>query len=412
MRATTRDVAKPLGGGAGRAAKTMRALILPILAVAAGLGVGATTSMRKFQAPEILLAGHTATAAEQPVKIKDAKPRAYYEPGSESYDFGVMARDEEGSHTFHVKNIGAGPLTLKVLDTTCKCTVGELEQDEIAPGETANVTLTWSPTSYDREFRQSARIETSDQASREIVFSVTGQVIQLAIPDTPAVKLSRLSRSESKEFDFNVYGYRDEDLQIVSHQFSSSETAEFFSVETEPLPPEQWLDSQAKSAIHVKVAVKPGLPLGVVKQLLSLKTNKPDIAALDVAIDMTVVSDISVLRRSNFNDETNVLTLGPVPRETGTTVQLYLLVKGRYLDQVDFTVASTDPAAALQAEVGEPTQKTAKVRMFPVKITVPPNSPSVHRMGSQQGQVGRVVLDTQHPEIKQFTIRVLFVVQD
>ena len=280
----------------------MKAWILPLLAVVAGTAVGATTSLLKYQKPDLILAGHQAVANKPPLPVADAKPRAYL-PSPTSYDFGVMARNDEKSHTFHVQNIGNGPLTLKVVDTTCKCTVGTLARDEIMAGETADVTLTWQALSYDREFRQSATIETSDQGQREIVFSVFGQVIQLARPVPPSMAYQRLSRSEPRQFDVKVYGYRDDDLKIIDHQFANTDLAKFFTVKTEPLPPAEWDDPEAKSGIRVTVDIQSGLPLGVVRQMLELHTNKSDIAPLTIGIDMTIVSDISVLGGANFNDD-------------------------------------------------------------------------------------------------------------
>lgn len=393
--------------------------LIPILAIVAGTAIGASTALSKYQEPELRLAGHEVTADEKPPAVKDAKPRVYL-PTPNTFDFGVMARNEQQSHTFKVQNIGSGPLTLKVLDTTCKCTVGKLGNDTINAGETADVTLTWEAKSYDREFRQSATIETNDQAQREIVFSIFGQVLQLAMPDLPLVKFSRVLRSEPLSFQTTVYGYRDKDLVITGHEFSNEEIADFFSVRTEPLLEGEWEDPQAKSAIRVRVDIKPGLPMGVVRQIIALQTNKPDIAPMDVAVDMTVVSDISVLGDRRFNDELNLLSLGPVPKATGITANMHLMVKGKYKEQVEFSVAELDPEEALEVTIGDPVDITTTnadgeevliTRRFPLRISVKPGSPNVQRMGSKQGELGRIVFRTNHPDIEQFDIRVQFAVQ-
>ena len=385
--------------------------LLPALAAIAGTGIGASTSLNKYQEPDLTVAGHTATAGTKPVSVEDAEARVYL-PGPTEYDFGVMARDEEQSHTFKVQNIGSGPLTLKVANTTCKCTVGSLERDSIAPQETADVTLTWETLSYDREFRQSATIETNDQTQREIVFTVTGQVLQLALPDRPMVKFSRISRSEPQQFEVKVYAYRDEDFVIVDHLLEVEETAHAFSVTTERLPKEQWEDDKAKSAVLVKVDIAPGLPLGICGQVIQLETNKPDIAPIDIVVNMTVISDISILGPVGFNAETNVLSLGVVPQAQGKTADLHLMVKGPHVADVEFSIAEIVPQEALQIEIGDPVDiNSGAVRRFPAKVIVPPNSPNVTHMGNKQSSLGRIKLNTNHPEIEQFDIRVQFVVQ-
>lgn len=395
----------------------MKAWILPLLAIllaiATGTTIGTTTSILKYQEPVLVLAGHVAkTEGDLPEPVAYASPKVFILTPT-NYDFGIMARNDEKSHTFKIKNIGTGELTLKVINTTCKCTVGTLGQDAIPEGEEVDVTLTWQALSYDREFYQSATIETNDQTHREIIFTIEGQVIQLALPYPPSVTFSRLSRSEPRQFEVKIYGYRDEDLRIDGHQFSDLSTKDFFDVQTEPLPRDEWEDPQAISGIRVTVSIKPGLPLGVVQQVIGMFTNKRDIAPLEIAIDMTIVSDISVLGGRNFNDETNVLRLGPVLKANGKTAKLYLMVKGRHRDKVSFSLAEIDPPDALEAELGEPREiSNGVVLMVPLTITVPKGSPSVHRMGSKQGSVGKIVLNTQHPEIEQLEIKVVFVVQD
>lgn len=393
--------------------------LIPLLSIVAGSTVGGLSAGLNYQEPQLRLAGHVATASDPPAPLEDAKPRVYL-PAPNHYDFGVMARNERQSHTFKVRNIGGGPLTLKVLDTTCKCTVGSLDNDTIQPGETGDVTLTWEAVSYDREFRQSATIETSDQSQREIILSVSGQVLQLAMPDLPLVKFSRVSRSDPQSFQTKVYGYRDKDLVITGFSFSDEETADFFTVKTEPLPKEDWADAQAQSAILVSVDIKPGLPLGIVRQIMALETNKEDIAPMDVAIDMTVVSDISVLGGREFNDETNLLRLGPVQKSDGKESKLHLMVKGQYKEQVQFSVAEMDPASALDVRISEPVDikttndegiESLAARRFPLAILVKKDSPSMQRMGSKQGALGRIVFNTEHPEIEQFEIKVQFAVQ-
>ncbi len=394
--------------------------LIPVVAIGLGTAVGASSSFSEYREPEMYLAGHELSAspkgAQRPA-IKDAKPRVYVVSEVE-YDFGVMARNESETHSFKVQNIGSGPLTLKVLDTTCKCTVGSLGKDSIKPGETADVTLTWEAKSYDREFRQSATIETNDKNQREIIFSVYGKVLQLAMPDLPMVKFSRISRSEPQSFTTIVYGYRDTDLVITDHHFSNEETADFFTLTTEPLPRDKWMDSNAKSAIKVRVDIKPGLPVGIVRQLISLKTNKLDVPPMDVAVDISVVSDISVIgSRERYNDEKNTLVLGPVSAAKGHVEKMFLLVKGKHKDIVDITLASTDPSDALTAEIGTPREvkdidddgnEKVVARNFPMSIIVKPGSPIVQRLGSKQGAIARVVFDTKHPEIEQFAIKVQF----
>lgn len=393
--------------------------IVPVLAVLAGTGVGAASAIVHYQRPSMQLPGHEAKKRSEPgVPAATLKARAILPHGDE-HDFGMMSRGETKSHSFQVRNIGNGPLTLRVLDTTCKCTVGELEKDTIPSGETVDVTLTWEAKSYDREFRQSATIETNDPATREIVLSVYGKVTQLAMPEVPVVQFNRVSRSEPKTFRTPIYGYRDEDLLITSHEFFDEETAEFFDVKIEPLPKDKWTDAEAKSGLLCTVNIKPGLPIGGVKQGIRLQTNKKDIPPIELAIDMNVVSDISVIG-PNFRTEKNLLIWGSAAKgEVDNRKKLFLIVKGRYQSEVDFSLAKADPDGVLTAEFGEPVdvkrnidgKETVIARRFPMDVIIKKGASGLQRMGNVQSPLGELTLNTKHPEIDEFTVYVKFTVE-
>lgn len=351
------------------------------------------------------------------LEIKDAKPRAFLPLGNE-HDFGVMARDDKQSYSFPVRNIGKGPLTLKVIGSTCKCTVGSLEDESIPSGETRPVTLTWEAKSYDREFRQSATIETNDRSVKQIVFSVYGQVVQLAMPDMPAVQF-KVRRGEAKSFTTKIYGYRDDDLLITGHEFLKKDLAEFFDVRYQAIPKDQWEDRSATSAVLCTVDIKPGLPLGQVTQVMKLSTNKTDIAPLTVSIDMNVVSDISLFGARLSKNGSNILTLNHVDGAKGWEEPIQMIAKGEHSDKVKPSVASADPADVLTAEFGEPKEmkkmvdgvETVQARFIPMKVIVKKGSNAVSRMGNEQGDFGVITIKTNHPEVKEFDLRVRFLVK-
>ncbi len=79
--------------------------------------------------------------------------------GGEEFDFGVMEPGTKGEHTFVVKNSGDAPMTLEVIGSTCKCTIGKLDKSELQPGEETNINLTWDDKSTSEQFGQSSDSE-------------------------------------------------------------------------------------------------------------------------------------------------------------------------------------------------------------------------------------------------------------
>src|SRR4051794_37825111 len=61
-----------------------------------------------------------------------------------SYDFGTMPRGTSKSHEFVIRNLGTAALKLRLLSTTCKCTLSEVPNASIPPGGSTKVKLEWS----------------------------------------------------------------------------------------------------------------------------------------------------------------------------------------------------------------------------------------------------------------------------
>jgi len=82
-----------------------------------------------------------------------------------------------------------------------------------------------------------------------------------------------------------------------------------FDVKIEPVEPSALPNKLAKRGYRVTVAAKDGLPVGRFHSWLTLHTNLPDAAKLDIPIVGQVVGDISVIGSIGWNPEESVLTI-------------------------------------------------------------------------------------------------------
>ena len=80
---------------------------------------------------------------------------------SASYDFGRVYRQWDVTHIFAIQNVGDADLLISNLVTSCGCTVAELSSSVIAPGQRADLTVT-----FDADFH-----ETSGEVTRLVWFS-------------------------------------------------------------------------------------------------------------------------------------------------------------------------------------------------------------------------------------------------
>ncbi len=345
-----------------------------------------------------------ATDRPQPPKLVEVVD-------GEAYDFGVMDRGETRSHTFLIRNHSQLPLELEIGSTTCKCTVGKLKSDSIPPQGTGEVTLEWSARSLDTEFRQSATIKTNNDFRPTILLSVFGRVLQIvqAVPND--IAFSDVTIRDERTADLMLYGYKDTELDIIEYRWVNEDIADFFEFEYAPAEVDPLAKEQgALAALACQIRMKPGLPLGPVRQLLEVKTTASRSGVLDVPVRARVTGDVS-LTGSGYNDTTNQLRLDPIRREAGLTHKLFLTVKGPHAPEFTIESVTVDPSDILQVTFAEPRSlRGGAVRMVPFEIRVPPGVRSVNYSGGEEHPLARITLHTNHPDVQQLGFDVRFVV--
>jgi hypothetical protein len=343
--------------------------------------------------------GHVSPRAP----VETERPKIVVENGRE-YGFGVMDVGENQRHTFLVRNDGNLSLEMKLVRTTCKCAIGELPDDAIAPGEVGDVTLDWKAENYQREFRQSATIETNDPHNPLLILSVFGRVVQSVNVVPTVLTLGDATVDDQRKATLSLQAYKDADLKIESYQWVAPDLAEFLDVDWEPA---QEADGAA-CAYNVNVRLKPGMPHGRFKETLLLKLSSSP-KRIEIPVSGRIVSDISIVGK-NFSERTGVLRMGIVQQDRGSTAGLLILVKGPHREQVVLSKQLIDPDGGLDVRIGEPTKYETVVK-YPVEIVVPPDSEVVQRRTTEQNP-GRIVLKTTHPGIEQVEILVSYAVVD
>lgn len=333
-------------------------------------------------------------------------PKVEVENGRE-YDFGSMDVGDTLRHTFHIRNVGKAPLSLKLIRTTCKCAVGELTSDVIQPDSSGDVTLEWTAKEYQSEYRQGATIQSNDPNNEILILSVTGRVVQAirALPEN--LVLGDATVNDSREASLTIYAFRDTNLKIDRYEWVASELNDQIDVEYQTSTAQTVEDmSGAQSACDVKVRLKPGMPYGSFNEMLRLHLNcAPE--TIDIPVRGRIVSDIAVAG-AGYNERQGIADLGLVRSSEGAVLPLLVLIKGPHRNEVTLEKLSTDPAEALDVEIGEPTTYPTIVK-FPIKVIVPKNSPSLQRRASTDNP-GRIKLKTSHPTIGEISFMVSFAV--
>jgi hypothetical protein len=326
--------------------------------------------------------------------------------GSETFDFGSMNVGKTQSHTFVLKNVGEAPLVLTKGNTTCKCTLSDVEEGTVAPGATKEVKLEWTPPAASEEFEQSAEIKTNDRSRNTVRLVVRGRVLDAFKLEPPNFTLGSISNLEGSTHEAILWNYQSTELQITNCQLVDEALAPFFQVQTQPVTAEV-LQQQpdAKSGVMIKIELKQGIPLGAFSQKILLQHNQTDLPPVELVLSGKAVGDITVMG-ANYNKEHDYIELGSVERSQGAKAKVFLVVKGPQRDEIKIQVESVDPAKSLRAELGTPTNPGGKSILWPLTIEVPPGAEPTSRLGSDLGKLAKIMLSTNEPSNPNIVVKV------
>ena len=93
----------------------------------------------------------------------------------DEFDFGKRDTSENGEHEFTVTNRGDRTLTLNHGHSSCSCTVSEIKEGRLAPGQSTKVAVSWRSKGHVGPFQQSVTIVTNDPLRPEITLSIKGE---------------------------------------------------------------------------------------------------------------------------------------------------------------------------------------------------------------------------------------------
>lgn len=352
----------------------------------------------------------------------------------EQYNFGTMDVDAEAKHDFTFTNRGQAPLVLSAGDTSCGCTLSEIEggRMEIAPGESNVVTVKWTANKGEGPFTQTATIETNDPIRPRMILTVSGRITRVVRPVPSELVLGQVSAGRPVTGQVRLLCYLEEPLEVRACEPVEEQTAEHFEVTFEPLPADQLQqESEAgdtsgkeeekkgetgktktpQSGYLLTITVKPGLPLGVFRQTILVKTNLESIPTVKVPVMGTVVGDISIYGRG-WDAENSLLTLGTISRQEGALGRLLLVTRGPLSKEVQFELVRADPEDLLQVDQQRLQEATAigsgTATQTPLIIRIPKGSRRANYLGPQFGEIR---IKTNHPEIPELRIHVRFAVE-
>jgi len=188
-------------------------------------------------------------------------------------DLGKIKPDAKQSHVFTLKNEGGETLVIERIQAACGCTATVLSEEEILPGKTTQLEVTFNPRGYEGKVSKSIYIYSNDPEVERKRIAITADVEHVAAPEvqlsTNLWELGLLSRGDSVEIAITVSNQGDlgmeiESIDVPEHIHYEPQTVEF----PKPLAPEEEMEFNLtyNSTEH---------EIGLVREYIRLVTTDP-----------------------------------------------------------------------------------------------------------------------------------------
>lgn len=388
----------------------LRLIVASFLAILIGLGVGVGLAYYRVWSaydPEVLIDG----ARGYREAVEPGQPRPKVVVDQTEYHFGVMDDNATMQHSFVFRNEGDGVLKLTPGATTCRCTVVNLPETEIPPGGSTEVTIEWNSKHQAGPYRQSATIHTNDPDRPTVVLSISGEV-RSALKVSPLELVFRNVRvGESVHGEIKIFAYIAHDFQILSHEWKDTQGGPQFEVLIKPLSSEELKEAApAQAGVTIQVRSKPLAAQGTYAQKLLLKTNLPENPLVEIPVEVSVVSDISIFG-PGWNEKNGILTFPTIRRTQEAERKLFLACRGPLSQQIRYQIVTVEPKI-LQVELGTPNiLQEGEASLTPLVVRIPKGVEPMNYLGGDQYPFGRIIVSTTHPQVPELQIKVRFAVE-
>lgn len=361
--------------------------------------------------------------------------------GDPRYDFGAMPPGMTGSHKFVVKNTGNDVLRLELGASTCKCTLGSLQNNALAPGESTSVELEWTVASDKTRFEQSAELRTNDPLQPAIRLVVQGTIISDIEFEPKQIPFGEVLAGEPFEFTTKMYNYFDTDIELLSAKFGSEDLTRLSEVEFEPidLSDDDGVHKRARQGFLVTTKVQAGLRQGPMATNLQVSFKKIA-GASDATAGQTTTDDKTDETETTTDTESDentfiataecagrvigaltilessaikatdgggyIWNLGRIKPDSKLEFRCLVALKGSERDSTNLTIGETYPEDVVEAKFGPAIGGKGQMKLFPLILTLKASDQTIDLLGKNKDDFGWLWIESDNPKVSRMKVGV------
>ncbi len=221
-----------------------------------------------------------------------------------TFDFGTLDNSQSVLHDFAIRN--DGDLTLEIIRAkpSCGCTVANISQKLIEPGQSAVISAKLNLTNREGKQTKIITVESNDPATPQTRLTMQGTAVSQISTTPRTVAVTSMTAGEIVSNVVTVTSQLEDPLVLLSAETGNPH----ISARIEPV--------EGANAAKVILTTAETLPKGSLFGRLTIKTNQPKKPVISVPFRYSVIGEISVYPGElTLLDQqaalTRIITLGP-----------------------------------------------------------------------------------------------------
>jgi hypothetical protein len=206
------------------------------------------------------------------------------------HDFGNIWDHEKAEHRFKFTNVGSDTLVITDTQSSCGCTIPEVDPKVYEPGESGEIVVIFNPENRPNNQRKTVYVTTDSRTTPRVALTFTANVTKVLDIQPRIANLGRVFKGEEKGMKIHILG-KIEGFKAVPAEEQPEDTLKFFDFEFVEAAPVE-INGEIVPRSTLRVALKPGLPVGRHSSDLLVKTNDDRRPEATIRATVTVVGDL------------------------------------------------------------------------------------------------------------------------
>jgi hypothetical protein len=247
---------------------------------------------------------HTQPAVEAPVLTG---PPPVVKIDEMTYDFGKLIGADAVTHTFKLKNVGEGPLTIESVQPQCGCTTTGVWAKTVPPGGTWELPISLRVAGAEGRLVKTITVRTNDPKLREFRYTITGECrARFAFKPWRQFQFGKCERDAVTTKTVTVTNQMDKPIVIKSATVDSKsfkvelrelKAGQEYEIDVSTVPPLNEGFTQGKVTLETDCKEEPKMEMWVFAQV------PPRLALSPTLLNIASPSDQDSKRSLTFRNE-------------------------------------------------------------------------------------------------------------